>query len=107
GLDKDDLASDGRPDHAGGNAGTINPLGYLFKEALAAQVFGKLIGGDMDGCLPPFCDLLGNLTTEGADLALQIAYACLACIIASDAAQHGIIERQLVLVQAVGFELLW
>src|SRR5262249_7100873 len=100
-FEEDDFATNGCPDHAGCDAGAVDPFGDFFEEALTAQIFGDLNCADVDGSFATFGDLACHFATECTDLPFQIAYTCFTCIIACNTFERVILDCEFSVFQAI------
>ncbi len=69
-------------------------------------MFGHIISRDVDGRLFALGDLFGDFAAQRSDFAFQVAHASLASVIARDASEGSVIDRQFALLQPVSFKLL-
>ncbi len=82
--------------------GHRGPLGGLLVEALPAERVAHDLEVDHDGCLHLFGDdLRRRLAERLAELALELSHARLSRVLAHDRSERHVVDRDLVLAQAV------
>src|SRR5947209_4283364 len=98
GLDEDDLTTYRRPCQPCCNTRAVDTLSSFRKETLSSQVLRELLRCHRNGRLSALCNLFRHFTTKRANLALQVTYARLACIVTSNATQYIVADYQLILL---------
>ena len=106
GLDEQDVAAGARHGQAGRNAGDTGPVAGLEEELRTAQVLADVRGVHCDGrrCLTRR-DPGGHLAQHLAQLALEVANPSLPGVVGDDRANRVVGHLDLVVLQAVPFDL--